>query len=110
MIRCGIGTVAAASKHRQTCSAKVLAETSMVEWVRIFLCISPGFASVFKSPILIHYDAVPEACICEIFTYMITYLKMNIFIILLLVKINLYLLFYTFVLIIFIFIIKNENL
>ena len=57
-----IETVALAFKHRQTCSAKVLAETSMVEWVRIFLCISPGFASVFKSPILIHYDAVPEAC------------------------------------------------
>ena len=57
-----IETVALASKHRQTCSAKVLAETSMVEWVRIFLCISPGFASVFKSPILIHYNAVPEAC------------------------------------------------
>ena len=41
---------------------------------------------------------------------MITYLKMNIFIILLLEKINLYLLFYTFVSIIFTFIIKNENL
>ena len=55
-----VETVALAFKHRQTCSAKVLAETSMVEWVRIFLCISPGFASVFKSPILIHYDAVPR--------------------------------------------------
>jgi len=47
------------------------------------------------------------------FTYMITYLKMNIFIILLLVKINLYLLFYTLVLIIFIFILcrnfSNRN-
>ena len=56
-----IETVALAFKYRQTCSVKVLAETSIVKWVQIFSYISSGFARVFKSLILIHYDAIPTS-------------------------------------------------